>query len=98
MFALGYWMQMQIIPVSISSSQKCKIEASHSTSSVLNLVRESLEESDNSRKTVINSDSQLSERTYFLSLHAELKLLHYKKSKSSFVKASLYLDNRQLLI
>jgi hypothetical protein len=95
--AMGYWLQAQLLPENISSSLERKIAATHSTSAILNMVRESLEESD-SRRTVINSDSKLAEQVYSFFCHQELCQLYFKNSKFSLVQSALYLDHRQLQI
>jgi hypothetical protein len=95
--AIGLWLQGQLLPENISSSLERKITATHSTSAILNLVRESLEESD-SRRTVINSDSQIAEQTYSFFLQAKLNLLQSKQHRFRPSQSFLYLEHRKLLI
>lgn len=95
--ALGFWLQGQLVPENISSSLERKLSATHSTAAILNLVRESLEESD-SRRTIINSDSQLAEQTYSFFLQAKLNLLQSKQHRFRPSQSTLYLEHRKLLI
>ena len=95
--AIGLWLQGQLLPENISSSLERKITATHSTAAILNLVRESLEESD-SRRTVIQSDSQIAEQTYSFFIQAKLNLLQSKQHRFRPSQSTLYLEHRKLLI
>jgi hypothetical protein len=96
-FAVSLSLQFQVKAVSLSQASACKFAATHSTAAVLNMVRESLEDTE-SRRTGFNTES-FHVRESALTIAEQESFAHYFYAQNSPLdRRKLYLDFHKLLI